>query len=231
MIELRNIHASVRQKTLFSADELKFQTGELVALVGKNGSGKSTFLKALAGLDSLVQGEIRLQNKAFKFQNNYFPSQIVSYIPVKIVPFGEISLLDFVLSGKSTSRNFMDIPSFAEQEHALDLLRQFRLEKMARDSFSQLSDGEQKLALIMRSVYRNSEILLLDEPESFLDVGNRKLVFEWIKQLAQSGKTIIFSTHQPDLAAKHVDHFLFIDQENISIESTNNTERLIERLS
>ena len=109
MIELRNIHASVRHKTLFSADELKFQAGELVALVGKNGSGKSTFLKALAGLDSLVQGEIRLHKKTFKFQNSYFPSQIVSYIPVKIVPFGDISLLDFVLSGKSTSRNFMNM--------------------------------------------------------------------------------------------------------------------------
>mgnify|MGYP002621002220 CR=1 FL=1 len=231
MIELRNIHASVRHKTLFSADELKFQAGELVALVGKNGSGKSTFLKALAGLDSLVQGEIRLHKKTFKFQNSYFPSQIVSYIPVKIVPFGDISLLDFVLSGKSTSRNFMDIPSFSEQEQALDLLRQFHLEKMALDSFTQLSDGEQKLALIMRSVYRNSEILLLDEPESFLDVGNRKLVFEWLKQLAQSGKTIIFSTHQPDLAAKYVDHFLLIHQENLSMASTNDTERLIERLS
>lgn len=231
MIELLNIHASVRLKTLFSADALKFEKGKLIALIGKNGSGKSTFLKALAGLDSLVQGEIRLNDKTFKFQNNYFPSQVVSYIPVKIVPYGEISLLDFVLSGKTTTRNFMDIPSKLEREDALLLLHQFHLEKLALDAFAQLSDGEQKLALIMRSVYRNSEILLLDEPESFLDVGNRKLVFEWLKQLAQNGKTIVFSTHQPDLAAQYADYFLLMDQQKITVEAVNDIEQLIERLS
>jgi iron complex transport system ATP-binding protein len=172
MIIIQNIQATIRKKSLFQAAELRVERGALLALIGKNGSGKSTFLKALAGLDSLVTGKITLDDKEFMFQRNYFPSKSVSYIPVKIVPFGAISLMDFVLSGKSTERNFLDVPKREEQEEVKRLLSQFNMEHMAQDAFENLSDGEQKLALIMRSVYRNADVLLLDAPESFLDVGN-----------------------------------------------------------
>lgn len=207
---MRNIKAEVRNRTLFETSELQFRKGELVALIGRNGSGKSTLLKALAGLDSMVEGEIIVDEEIHVLKKNYYPSSTVSYIPVKIAPFGSINLLDFVLSGKSEQRNFMDIPRKEERETVIKLLEQFQMQNMVYDSFENLSDGEQKLALIMRSVYRNSEVLLLDEPESFLDVGNRKLVFEWLRKLSNQGKTIIFSTHQPDLASKYIDSFIYI---------------------
>lgn len=212
MIELRDIHFAIRNKLLFQADYLRFEFGELIALVGKNGSGKSTFLKAVAGLSIGVTGEVVLNGKVFNLNTNHNPSTSISYIPVKLSPFGSINLMDFILSGKSSSRSFMDIPAHGEIENVLLLLQHFQLQHMAYDSFELLSDGEQKLALILRSVYRNSEILLLDEPESFLDVGNRKRVFEWLKRLSLSGKIVIFSTHQPELAAEYADSFLCIDQ-------------------
>lgn len=202
-----------------------------MALVGKNGTGKSSLLKAIAGLDSLVQGEITLKNVASTFKNNYFPSEIVSYIPVKLMPFGAVSLADFILSGKSMSRNFMDIPSQQEVEHVSQLLERFSMRHMALDSFDLLSDGEQKLALIMRSVYRDAEVLLIDEPESFLDVGNRKMIFQWLKTLAQQGKTIIFSTHQPELAAQFIDSFLVIQKEKIVFRPTKDLNEILEVLS
>ena len=225
MVELANIVASIRGKVLFRSENLSFQTGELVAFLGKNGSGKSTLLKAMAGLNSLVSGEIRVSGANYFFQKNYFPSQTVSYIPVKIHPFGSISLLDFILSGKSAGRNFMDIPSKAEQAEVMQLLEQFNLQHMALDAFDLLSDGEQKLALIMRSIYRNSEILLLDEPESFLDVGNRKRVFQWLKKLSSQGKTILFSTHQPDLALDYADKFLCIEDKRMFIQDVEQIDK------
>jgi iron complex transport system ATP-binding protein len=227
MIIIQNIQATIRKKSLFQAAELRVERGALLALIGKNGSGKSTFLKALAGLDSLVTGKITLDGKEFMLQRNYFPSKLVSYIPVKIVPFGAISLMDFVLSGKSTERNFLDVPKREEQEEVKQLLAQFNMQHMAQDAFENLSDGEQKLALIMRSVYRDADVLLLDEPESFLDVGNRKLVFEWLKQLSEQGKTIIFSTHQPDLAAQYASGFLTIHNAEMRLEPISELNEIL----
>jgi iron complex transport system ATP-binding protein len=230
LITLRNIKSKIRNTTLFEAAEIQIQTGELISIVGKNGSGKSTLLKSMAGLNNLVSGQITLFNKDFRLNDNYFPSLWVSYIPVKINPFGAISLQDFILSGKTAGRSFMDIPSKNEQQQVFELLQQFNMHNMAFEAFEHLSDGEQKLALIMRSVYRNSEVLLLDEPESFLDVGNRKLVFEWLKNLSKQGKTIIFSTHQPDLAAKYVDRFLTIDNQQLNFKTPASVESWIELL-
>ena len=230
MLHLTNIQASARKRQLFQAEELNVHRGALLALIGKNGAGKSTFLKALAGLESLVSGQISLEGTRYTFGKDYFPSKRVSYIPVKIVPFGAISLLDFVLSGKSTERNFLDVPSQNEQQEVKDLLAQFNMEHMALDAFENLSDGEQKLALIMRSVYRNADVLLLDEPESFLDVSNRKLVFEWLKKLSDQGKTIIFSTHQPDLAAQFASGFLTIHNGQISQEPISKMDDILIRI-
>ncbi len=216
---------------LFQAENIAIPQGSLVALVGKNGTGKSSLLKALAGLDSLVHGEIALRRRKSVLQTNYFPSETVSYIPVKINPFGAISLLDFVLSGKSTKRNFLDIPTKQEIDEVHGLLEQFQMHHMAQDSFEQLSDGEQKLALIMRSIHRDSEVLLLDEPESFLDVGNRKMIFEWLQNLSKKGKTVIFSTHQPELAASFVDIFLSIEENKLRARHPEEVERILEVLS
>jgi iron complex transport system ATP-binding protein len=230
MIKLTNIQATARKRQLFQTEELSVERGGLLALIGKNGAGKSTFLKALAGLESLVSGQISIEGTTYTFGKDYFPSKRVSYIPVKIVPFGAISLLDFVLSGKSTDRNFLDVPKREEQEEVKQLLSQFNMEHMAQDAFENLSDGEQKLALIMRSVYRNADVLLLDEPESFLDVSNRKLVFEWLKQLSEQGKTIIFSTHQPDLAAQYASGFLTIHEGEIRLESVDKLNDIVNEI-
>lgn len=215
MIRLQKIQAEVRGETLFQFDDVHFSKGSFTALLGKNGSGKSTLLRAIAGLDTSVKGSISLNNKTFQFGKNYFTNSLISYIPVKIEPFGSITLIDFVLSGRAEQRGFFDIPSCAEQKDVLVLLEQFNMHHMANDTFSDLSDGEQKIALIMRSIYKNAQILLLDEPESFLDVGNRKKVFELLRDLTKQGKTILFSTHQPDLAAQYVSGFLSIHNQII----------------
>lgn len=230
MIRLQKIQAEVRGEILFQLDDVHFSKGSFTALIGKNGSGKSTLLRAIAGLDTLVKGTISLNNESFQFGKNYFPTYSISYIPVKIQPFGSISLIDFVLSGRAEQRGFFDIPSFAEQKDVLVLLEQFNMHHMASDSFSNLSDGEQKIALIMRSIYKNTQILLLDEPESFLDVGNRKKVFELLRDLTKEGKTIIFSTHQPDLAAQYVSGFLSIHNQIIYQHPASDLYELMQRL-
>jgi iron complex transport system ATP-binding protein len=230
MIGLQHIKAVVRGEILFQADEVFFPKGSLTALLGRNGSGKSTLLKAIAGLESLVYGSVSLEGEIHQFQKNYFPSPLVSYIPVKIEPFGAITLFDFVLSGGAQQRGFMDIPSIDEQNKVLDLLAQFNIKSMAYDAFENLSDGEQKMALILRSIHKNAQILLLDEPESFLDVGNRRTVFRLLKELANQGKTIVFSTHHPDLAANYVNQFLAIHEQKLSLHPVNSYHDLVQLL-
>jgi iron complex transport system ATP-binding protein len=228
---LQHNTVSVENRLLFSIDRLAISKGSMVALLGKNGSGKSTFLRGICGFNQHVSGEIDFFGCNLIFNSKFKPFSGIAYVPVKQPIFGRITLLDVVLSGRSATRNFLDIPSSREQEEALDVLSIFSLNQYAQSSYVELSDGEQKMGLVARAIFQNAAIILLDEPEAFLDVGNRARMFKELRKLADSGKIIILSTHQPQLAMKYCDEVAYIqDQKLHVIKATQCTEELVEEI-
>lgn len=231
MMKLNNIHVAIKHRLLFEASELAFPKGTMTALLGKNGSGKSTFLRGLCGFNQEISGDIDFFGCAMQFGKHYKPFTGMSYVPVKQPVFGQITLLDVVLSGRSAARNFLDLPSKEEQQEALDVLDIFGLQKFSSQIFTELSDGEQKMGLIARSIFQNAAVILLDEPEAFLDVGNRARMFKELRKLADEGKIIILSTHQPQLAVQYCDFVAYIhDQQMVVFDAQECTEELVEKV-
>jgi iron complex transport system ATP-binding protein len=231
MMKLTTIRVAIKQRLLFDADELLFPKGSMTALLGKNGSGKSTFLRGLCGFNQEISGGIDFFGCGMKFGKHFKPFNGMSYVPVKQPVFGQISLLDVVLSGRSAARNFLDLPSKEEQQEALEVLAIFNLERFASTIFTELSDGEQKMGLIARSIFQNAAVILLDEPEAFLDVGNRARMFKELRKLADAGKIIILSTHQPHLAMQYCDAVVCIHNQGLLVmDAKECTEELVEEV-
>jgi iron complex transport system ATP-binding protein len=231
MMKLNNIHVAIKHRLLFEANELAFPKGSMTALLGKNGSGKSTFLRGLCGFNQEISGDIDFFGCGMKFGKHFKPFNGMSYVPVKQPVFGQISLLDVVLSGRSAERNFLDLPSKEEQQEALDVLNIFGLHDFSSQIFTEFSDGEQKMGLIARSIFQNAAVILLDEPEAFLDVGNRARMFKELRKLADEGKIIILSTHQPQLAVQYCDFVAYIHEQQLAvIDAQECKEELVEKV-
>jgi iron complex transport system ATP-binding protein len=230
-MKLNNIHVAIKDRLLFEADELVFPKGSMTALLGKNGSGKSTFLRGLCGFNQEITGSVDFFGCEMKYGKNFRPYNGMSYVPDKQPVYGQITLVDVVLSGRSATRNFLDLPSKEELQEALEVLDVFGLRTFSQAIFTELSDGEQKMGLIARSIFQNAAVILLDEPEAFLDVGNRARMFKELRKLADEGKIIILSTHQPQLAVQYCDFVAYIhDQQLVVVDAQECTEELVEKV-
>ena len=231
MMKLNTISVAIKQRQLFSVDYLEFPKGTMTALLGKNGSGKSTFLRGLCGFNQEITGSVDFFGCEMKFGKHFRPFNGMSYVPVKQPVFGQITLVDVVLSGRSATRNFLDLPSKEELQEALEVLDVFGLRTFSQAIFTELSDGEQKMGLIARSIFQNAAVILLDEPEAFLDVGNRARMFKELRKLADEGKIIILSTHQPQLAVQYCDFVAYIHECQLElIPAVDCSEELINRV-
>lgn len=229
MISLQNIRVAIMDRILFETNHFSLNKGTMTALLGKNGSGKSTFLRGLCGFNQEISGSINYFGCDMMFGKQFKPFNGIAYVPVKQTVFGRITLLDVVLSGRSASRNFLDLPAKGEKEEALNVLEIFNLTSFSDSIFTELSDGEQKMGLVARAIFQNADVILLDEPEAFLDVGNRARMFKELRKLADSGKIILLSTHQPQLAVKYCDEVAFIQNCQLQVvAATECTDALID---
>jgi len=136
-------------------------------------------------------------------------SRRIAYIPQLNYPAFSYSVLDMVLMGTSGGRMF-SMPGKKEERAALEALARLGMEEFAHRDYFRLSGGERQLVLIARALAQQSRILVLDEPTSALDYGNQMLVMSRLKALAQSGYTVIQSTHNPEQAYLFSDMLLAI---------------------
>lgn len=215
MLQVTKAHIKIENRALFDCDHFSLKKGQITALLGKNGTGKSTFLSAICRLNNYLSGECVLDEKSiFELPQKVILKKI-AIVPVKQLVFGKLSLIDLVLSGKMAERNFLDITKKEDVHKANAILEQLGMASFSEQLFSNLSDGEQKLGLLAKALFQEADYLFLDEPEAFLDVGNRIKVFKILKSLAEQGKSILFSTHQPDLAKNYCSHIAFIANGNL----------------
>jgi iron complex transport system ATP-binding protein len=221
MVKFNDFSLVVGGQKLFSGDAFSMQKGQMIALLGKNGAGKSSFLKSLCGLELRLQGNCQVDAYLYTAKNRNKIIRQFAFVPVKQAVYGSVSLLDLVLSGTAAQRGFMDLPNFDEVQQAIQILRQLGIGDLYQRTFEFLSDGEQKLGLLAKALLQNTPYVVLDEPEAFLDLGNRKRLFSEFKRLSEAGKSILFSTHQPELALQYCTHLSCIKQKCLFIDTVN----------
>lgn len=196
-IEVKNLKKSYDGKANvlenFSYD---FESGKFYAIMGRSGAGKSTLLNIIGTIDSANAGEIwidgnevttlkekekatlRMKKIGFVFQgfylNPYLNAEENVIVPMRINP---------------------DIPAKERKSRAENLLANFGVDTLKESLPSKMSGGEQQRVCIARALANNPDIILADEPTGNLDEENEKIVFSYLKNLAEQGHTVIVVSH------------------------------------
>lgn len=199
------VHYYGRTQILKGID-LSVPPGQVVGYIGPNGAGKSTTIKALIGLLPDFRGEVsvlgldlRTDAMEVKRRIGYVPENAALYDLLTPMEY-----LDFV-------GNLYELSSLAVEKKAFELLRLFGLEQAAHDRMTTFSKGMRQKVLLISGLLHNPDLIFLDEPLSGLDANAVVLVKQIIRQLADSGKTVFYSSHIMDVVEKISDRIIIIN--------------------
>jgi iron complex transport system ATP-binding protein len=190
--------------------ELDLREGEVVALLGPNGGGKTTLLKTLLGLIPAQGGEVRLNGQALNTLTIPARAQLMAYVPqAATIGFG-FSVRDVVMMGRTAHAGLLARPSAHDLRIAELSLARMGMAALADRPITQLSGGERQLVLVARALAQEPRIVVLDEPTASLDFGNQGKVMREIRRLAAQGLAVLFTTHDPNHALRFADRALLI---------------------
>ncbi len=191
--------------------------GEMVALIGPNGIGKSTLLRTMAGFQPAFAGEIVYYGKPLTQYTNRELSTMISFVSTESVNVPNMRVAELVAFGRFPYTNWLGRLTSSDRHMVMDALEKVGMRSFAKRMVSQLSDGERQRVLIARALTQNTPFIFLDEPTAFLDVNNKYEIFHLLHQLArQENKTIILSTHDLNIAIREMDKFwIMLDRESL----------------
>lgn len=209
-VELFNVKRIFNSKTVLDIEKLKLDKGKVYAVLGPNGSGKTTMLRVLAGFDRDYSGSIHY-NDRIKNQNNN-----ITYMPQNVYMFDLTVLQNVILGLRSNGIKSSEVRRRAE--YALDCvgMRGFSSAK-ARS----LSGGEAQRVALARTLALRKSLVLLDEPASATDIAGQELVENYIKNInINDGSTVVFTTHNPSQASRIADEVIIIHRGRVIEKGT-----------
>ena len=207
---------SNRDKIIKSAISVYAHKGELVAVIGENGVGKSTLLKTIAGFQPSLGGDIRIYGKQVSDYREKELALLMSFVSTEIIHVSNLSVFDLVSLGRYPHTNWFG--KLLDEDHAIveEAILAVGLKGYENRMVNKLSDGERQKVMIARSLAQNTEMIVLDEPTAFLDLSNKYEIVHILHQLArEKGKTILFSTHDLTTAIAEADRLWLMLEESV----------------
>lgn len=212
MIELKNITLGYNNRILLDNVSTKFSSGTSTALIGRNGTGKSTLLRAITGFNNPIQGDIVLNGNSINDIAPFQLARLVSLVTTERVRIANLECKDVVALGRAPYTNWIGKMQKEDKEIVMHSLEQVGMEFYAFRTMDKMSDGECQRVMIARALAQQTPIILLDEPTSFLDMPNRYELCSLLAELAhKENKCILFSTHELDIATSLCDTIALIE--------------------
>jgi iron complex transport system ATP-binding protein len=190
---------------------VEFDGGEMTAVIGKNGIGKTTFIKSIA---SLIRhdGKIRL----FEGDKNFFERDI-SYLPQLGMANSQLSVFEMVLLG--LVHDLCWKVQSQQIQRVEEILESLNLSSIAKKTFNALSGGQKQLVLMAQSFISKPKVLLLDEPTSALDLRHQLVIMDKAREYTQTfGAITIFVVHDLMLAARYSDKMILLHDKTIRMQ-------------
>jgi iron complex transport system ATP-binding protein len=184
--------------------------GECLCILGANGCGKTTLFNCINGSYPLTTGEVFVNGKNIK---EYTITNLARTMGIVFqehsAPF-PYSSLEVVRMGRTPHLGLFGKPSSRDTELAYSIMEKMGISHLANKRYTHISGGERQLVLIARTLCQEPEIILLDEPTSHLDFKNQALVLKTIKNLSDSGMTIVMNSHFPNHVWKIGTHVVIL---------------------
>ena len=217
MIQLQNISLGYNAHHLLLDNvSTTFTCGTTTALIGRNGTGKSTLLRAIIGSEPLKQGAILINGIDIQQITPQQLAQQVAFVTTERIRISNLACRDVVALGRAPYTNWIGRMQAEDEAIVMQSLEKVGMASYALRTMDKMSDGECQRVMIARALAQQTPIILLDEPTSFLDMPNRYELCHLLADLAhQDNKCIIFSTHELDIAQSLCDTIALIDSPNM----------------
>ena len=195
-------------KFLFRNLSFEIERGQILAILGLNGQGKSTLMSCMMGILGLKEGQLSTQAK-------------FGFLPQSFSVAFDYSVQDIVAMGRVRDISLFSKPSKRDVQICLDALESLEISYLKNKRFNSLSGGQKQLVLFARAIASKSEILFLDEPNSGLDPSSARAFDELVVELRDTlGVTVVMVTHDIDSICTILDRFLILQDKKIAFEGT-----------
>lgn len=191
---------------------LELRKGELCAIVGVNGIGKSTLLRTLGNVQPKLSGSIQINQKDLEEFTAMDLAAELSVVLTEPIASKNLTVLELIALGRLPYTNWLGTLNEKDKTQIEYCLQQLDSKELQHKHCHELSDGQLQRVLIARAMVQDTELILLDEPTTHLDLYHKVQIFKLLKRLAQEHeKTILFTTHEIDLAIQLCDKIIILD--------------------
>jgi iron complex transport system ATP-binding protein len=230
MIELDRVSVSLGRHRVLHDVSIRIEDGEWATLVGPNGGGKTTLLRAVAGLVA-YSGTVALQGQPADRLGRRGLARLVALVPQSPLMPAAMSVFEYVVLGRTPHISYLGSESRRDLEAAEEAMVRLELVELAARPLGELSGGERQRAVLARSLVQEAPILLLDEPTSALDIGHQQQAFDLLDSLrGEAGLTVVSAMHDLTLASQYAERVVLIDGGRVVAEGPPQAVLTEERL-
>ncbi len=210
-------YTSKTGKTVIAKNlNLKLSEGELIALIGANGIGKSTLLRTITGIQKPLEGDVLLNDRNILEYEPLELAQNLSVVLTEKLPPSNLTVFELVALGRQPYTNWLGTLTDADTAKVYEALELTQISHLSNKKHYEISDGQLQNVLVARALAQNTKLIILDEPTTHLDLVHKVALFKLLKKLThETGKCILFSTHDVDLAIQLSDEMIVMTPEKI----------------
>lgn len=205
------------KKVLIHDIQLDIERGEIVTLIGPNGSGKSTILKSITRQLQMLGGSVIIDGKDLKSLSHKALSQQMAVVLTDRIRPELMTCQEIVATGRYPYTGRLGILSREDEDKVDEAMRAVHAQELGSCDFNAISDGQKQRILLARAICQEPDIIILDEPTSFLDIRHKLELLSILRNMAKEKKiTVIMSLHEIDLAQKIADKIICVKGDTIA---------------
>ncbi|MFY8329863.1 ABC transporter ATP-binding protein [Vagococcus carniphilus] len=209
ILEVKNISLSYQKDPIVKELDVSFMKGKISVIIGPNGCGKSTLLKGISRLLKKETGSIILNDTNMDELSNKEIAKQLAFLPQSATAPEDVTVRDVVELGRYPYRKVLQKVSQEEKIIVDEVLQQTGLFHLRDENINNLSGGQKQRVWIAMALAQKTEIILLDEPTTYLDLGHQIEVLNLLKELNETtGQTIIMVLHDLNLASRFSDYMI-----------------------
>ncbi|MEW8963098.1 ABC transporter ATP-binding protein [Paraclostridium dentum] len=211
MISCKNLKVGYEEKVIIENLSLSINKGEVVSIIGPNGCGKSTLLKTLSRIIKPMSGGIYIQNESIKNLKSKHISQKVCLLSQHNDAPGDLTVEELVYFGRIPHKKWYESKTKSDEEIVNWAIENTGLKRYKNTPINSLSGGERQRAYIAQALCQKPDILLLDEPTTYLDISYQLEVMELVREINEKFNiTIVMVLHELNQASKYSDRLVIM---------------------
>lgn len=216
ILRCENLTIGYNKKPLIKDINTAVKRGEIVTLIGPNGAGKSTLLKSLSRQLEPIEGSVYLDDKKLSEMSGSDLSKKVAILFTDRIKGEMMNCYDVVATGRYPYTGYFGVLGAKDREVIENTMKLVKVEDLCDRDFKKISDGQRQRIMLARALCQEPEIVLLDEPTSFLDIRHKLEFLSILEQMKEDKKlTVIMSVHELDIAEKISDRVLCLKGDKV----------------